>query len=101
MLFVMWQHIFVAGDFVISNFIFENYVRALLMSHLMNSTKISMYFQSRFGVCCLFLASNSGSVISQNCTYVRNPDFPGNYNGVGSVAYKLIKPIDGEYSIRC
>ena len=53
-------------------------------------------FSIRFGVCCLFLASNSGSVISQNCTYVRNPEFPGNYNGLGSVAYKLIKPADGE-----
>lgn len=32
-----------------------------------------------FGVCCIFTVSATGSEISQNCTYIVNPNFPSNY----------------------
>jgi len=32
-----------------------------------------------FGVCCIFFVSTSGSEISQNCSYIVNPNFPSNY----------------------
>ena len=45
----------------------------------------------RFGVCCIFLVSASGGIISQNCTYIRNPGFPSAYSGTGSVSYTIQK----------
>merc|ERR1712045_43730 len=32
-----------------------------------------------FGVCCIFTYSESGSVISQNLSYITNPSYPSNY----------------------
>jgi len=32
-----------------------------------------------FGVCCVFSVSSTGSEISQNCTYIVNPNYPSNY----------------------
>ena len=51
---------------------------------------------NRFGVCCLFLVSASGSTISQNCTYIRNPGFPTAYSSTSSVTYTISKCISGQ-----
>ena len=51
----------------------------------------------RFGVCCLFLYSASGSTIMQNCSYIRNPSFPSSYTGTSSVTYTIQKCSSGKY----
>ena len=37
---------------------------------------VFIFFQSRFGVCCIFLQSVCGESVQENCTYIRNPGFP-------------------------
>lgn len=44
-----------------------------------------------FGVCCLFLVTSTGSVINQNCTYLRNPSFPSVYSATSSLSYTVSK----------
>jgi hypothetical protein len=51
----------------------------------------------RFGVCCLFLISTTGTNINQNCTYLRNPGFPSTYSGTGSLSYTVTKCSSGKY----
>ena len=50
----------------------------------------------RFGVCCLFTLSTSGSTISQNCSYIQNPGFPTALAGGSAVSYTVNKCNDGE-----
>ena len=50
---------------------------------------------SRFGVCCLFLVSSSGGTINQNCTYIRNPNFPSVYGSTTAVSYTIQKCSNG------
>ncbi len=62
------------------------------------------YFQHlssvlRFGVCCLFLISATGTTINQNCTYLRNPGFPSAYSGTGSLSYTISKCSSGNLVI--
>lgn len=52
-------------------------------------------FKNRFGVCCLFLYSVTGSTINQNCSYLRNPGFPGVYSTTGSLSYTIAKISNG------
>eukprot|EP00095_Tigriopus_kingsejongensis_P003562 maker-scaffold877_size102761-snap-gene-0.15 protein:Tk03562 transcript:maker-scaffold877_size102761-snap-gene-0.15-mRNA-1 annotation:"hypothetical protein KGM_18655" len=44
-----------------------------------------------FGVCCVFLVSTSGATINQNCTYIRNPNFPNAYDSTSQVGYNIQK----------
>lgn len=44
-----------------------------------------------FGVCCLFIVSTSGQTITQNCTYIRNPNFPGVYSSTSAITYTINK----------
>eukprot|EP00095_Tigriopus_kingsejongensis_P012505 snap_masked-scaffold221_size251850-processed-gene-1.8 protein:Tk12505 transcript:snap_masked-scaffold221_size251850-processed-gene-1.8-mRNA-1 annotation:"hypothetical protein SINV_00302" len=44
-----------------------------------------------FGVCCVFLVSSGGATINQNCTYIRNPNFPNAYDSTSQVAYTIRK----------
>eukprot|EP00095_Tigriopus_kingsejongensis_P002419 maker-scaffold1151_size58901-snap-gene-0.10 protein:Tk02419 transcript:maker-scaffold1151_size58901-snap-gene-0.10-mRNA-1 annotation:"hypothetical protein X777_11146" len=44
-----------------------------------------------FGVCCVFLVSTSGANINQNCTYIRNPNFPNAYDSASQVGYTIQK----------
>ena len=46
---------------------------------------------TRFGICCLFLFSTSGSTINQNCSYIRNPGFPSAFTATSSVTYTIQK----------
>ena len=55
----------------------------------------------RFGVCCLFLYTASGSTIVQNCSYIRNPGFPSAYTGTSAISYTIQKCSSGNiYQIR-
>ncbi len=44
-----------------------------------------------FGVCCVFFVSSSGSTITQNNTYLRNPGYPNVLTGTDSIQYKVQK----------
>eukprot|EP00095_Tigriopus_kingsejongensis_P010887 maker-scaffold86_size395752-snap-gene-2.34 protein:Tk10887 transcript:maker-scaffold86_size395752-snap-gene-2.34-mRNA-1 annotation:"conserved hypothetical protein" len=54
----------------------------------------------RFGVCCIFTAVNSGSTITQNCTYIRNPGFPQTYEQQSSITYTIRKTAPDVCSLR-
>lgn len=43
-----------------------------------------------FGVCCVFILSSEGTV-SQNCTYIRNPDYPSPYGQTSTIRYTITK----------
>jgi hypothetical protein len=49
----------------------------------------------RFGVCCVFLISTSGSKIDQNCTYIRNPGFPAALTTTTAISYTVSKVVRG------
>ena len=51
----------------------------------------------RFGVCCLFIVSASGSTINQNCTYLTNPRFPNAYTDTGSLSFTVTKCSPGNW----
>eukprot|EP00094_Tigriopus_californicus_P014289 TCALIF_13853-PA protein Name:"Protein of unknown function" AED:0.30 eAED:0.30 QI:0/0.4/0.16/0.5/0.6/0.66/6/0/251 len=44
-----------------------------------------------FGVCCVFLVSTSGATVTQNCTYVRNPNFPNSLDTTSQISYNIQK----------
>ncbi|XP_059097260.1 uncharacterized protein LOC131891648 [Tigriopus californicus] len=46
---------------------------------------------SGFGICCVFFVSNSGDTITQNCTYLRNPNFPNTLTDTSSLSYTVRK----------
>lgn len=53
-----------------------------------------------FGVCCVFYAEDSGDEINQNCTYVRNPNFPSSYSETNNVQYTVNKCDDTVCGLR-
>ena len=54
-----------------------------------------------FGICCVFVAADAGAIINQNCTYLRNPDFPSAYTGAGSLFYTVSKCFSGNEIAKC
>ena len=50
----------------------------------------SPHFNS-FGVCCVFVYEQSGSTLSQNCSYIRNPNYPNGYTDTSSLQYNVVK----------
>ncbi|XP_059097601.1 uncharacterized protein LOC131891925 [Tigriopus californicus] len=44
-----------------------------------------------FGVCCVFLVSASGSIVTQNCSYIRNPNFPNSLDTATQISYTIQK----------
>merc|ERR1719228_143054 len=47
-----------------------------------------------FGVCCVFSVSATGSTVSQNCSYIVNPNYPSNYAPTSvpnTVSYTITK----------
>lgn len=44
-----------------------------------------------FGVCCVFVYETSGSTISQNCSYIRNPNYPNAYTDTNSLQFTVVK----------
>ena len=55
---------------------------------------ISMFF-NRFGVCCLFITSTSGATVSQNCSYIQNPNFPSAYGSETAISFTVSKCATG------
>ena len=50
-----------------------------------------VYKTFRFGVCCVFMVSEGGKEVSQNCTYVRNPGFPAAYADTTMIQHMVRK----------
>lgn len=46
---------------------------------------------SGFGVCCLFIVTDTSTTINQNCTYIQNPSFPSVYSSETALAYTINK----------
>merc|ERR1712226_1541691 len=44
-----------------------------------------------FGVCCLFVYSSVSTTISQNCSYIQNPNFPSAYASTSTIAWQINK----------
>merc|ERR1712226_1211625 len=44
-----------------------------------------------FGVCCLFVYSSASTTISQNCSYIQNPNFPSAYASTSTIAWQINK----------
>jgi hypothetical protein len=55
--------------------------------------------RSSFGVCCLFTTSTAGATVSENCTYVQNPNFPSPYMETSAVSYTVNK-VSGNVALR-
>ena len=53
-----------------------------------------------FGVCCVFVVSNSGKEVNQNCSYIRNEGFPNSFTGTSGVSHTIKKCTDLVCSIR-
>lgn len=53
-----------------------------------------------FGVCCLFLVSSTSTTINQNCTYIRNPNFPAPYDTSSPLTFTINKCADNVCTIR-
>ena len=45
----------------------------------------------RFGVCCLFIVTDTSTTIDQNCTYIQNPSFPSVYSSETALTYTINK----------
>ncbi len=77
------------------------HLRALItvvssMVSLKGSKYAIIFFFFRFGVCCLFMVSETGSTINQNCTYVRNPGYPSLYTSTNAISYTIDKCSSGK-----
>ena len=57
-----------------------------------------MNFLIRFGVCCVFILSNCASIVTQNCTYVRNPGFPSAIDNIETCKFTIHKSHSSIYS---
>lgn len=44
-----------------------------------------------FGVCCLFIVTDTATTINQNCTYIQNPSFPSVYSSETALTYTINK----------
>ncbi len=68
---------------------------------LKRQRSIVMFNLFRFGVCCLFVVKEeSEDEISQNCTYIQNPDFPMATSEATSTTYTINKCSNKVCSIR-
>ncbi len=54
------------------------------------------YFVNRFGVCCLFTVSAGSTTITENCTYIQNPNFPSAYSSTTGLTYTVAKCSPGK-----
>ena len=61
-----------------------------------DSVLTSNFYIFSFGVCCLFVVSASGSTVNQNCTLIRNPDYPSPYSATTSLSYTVAKSSSGK-----
>ena len=56
-----------------------------------------LFFHYRFGVCCLFITSTSGSTSSQNCSYIQNPNYPNAYGSTTAISFTVAKCSSGMF----
>ncbi len=52
------------------------------------------YLYFRFGVCCLFAIAATSGTVSQKCSYIRNPDFPGTTTADDDVTIMVTRASD-------
>ena len=57
--------------------------------------KVTFHHHHRFGVCCLFITSTSGATVSQNCSYIQNPNFPSAYASETAISFTVTKCSSG------
>jgi hypothetical protein len=60
-------------------------------------SNVQMFFKLffRFGVCCLFIVTEAGGTVSENCSYIQNPSFPAVYAETTSLKYTINKCASG------
>nr|XP_040574106.1 uncharacterized protein LOC121123088 [Lepeophtheirus salmonis] len=44
-----------------------------------------------FGVCCVFMITSCGGTVTQNCSYIKNPNFPSPYTDTTACRYTVNK----------
>ena len=54
---------------------------------------------SSFGTCCVFVYEASGGIISQNCSYIRNPNYPSAYEDSSSLSFTIQKCDPSKYFV--
>ncbi len=58
-----------------------------------------MISSSRFGVCCVFILTGTGTtVITQNCTYIQNTGFPSALADTTALQYTVQKCSNGMHA---
>ena len=45
----------------------------------------------RFGVCCLFIYNSASTSVSENCSYIQNPNFPSAYGSTSTISWTVTK----------
>ena len=55
-----------------------------------------------FGVCCVFMVSTCATTVSQNCSYIKNPNYPSAYTDTTACSFTIAKCSSGksELSLR-
>lgn len=53
-----------------------------------------------FGVCCMFVVSTCGGAVNQNCTYIRNSEFPATAAASQTCKFSFNRICDGLCQIR-
>ena len=59
---------------------------------------IMISFSFRFGVCCTFIYT-AASTISENNSYMQNPNYPSAYGATSSLSFTVSKCSNGLYHI--
>ena len=77
---------------IFSRFKSENFKNVPANSIFVTLFLLWLYlFLLRFGVCCLFVYSSASTSISQNCSYIQNPNFPSAYGSTSTIAWQINK----------
>ena len=61
---------------------------------------IMISFSFRFGVCCTFIYT-AASTLSENNSYIQNPNYPSAYGSTSSLSFTVSKCSNGLYHINC
>ena len=51
---------------------------------------------SSFGVCCLFIIQDASTMVSQNCSYIQNENFPMALQALNAVQFTVQRCSNGE-----
>ena len=87
-----WMMVNLMGDQSFYHVLYHCTLYTLEFLLLPTSSFLSVFWMKfRFGTCCVFTVSASGSTITQNCTYIRNPGYPNNYGETTAASYTIQK----------